>query len=129
TEKLVAFFSGPVKLDADGKAKVSFDIPQFNGTARIMAVAWTKTGVGHAEKDVVIRDPVVVTASLPKFLAPGDQAELRLDIANTDAPAGDYTVTLAHNASVMAGQTGDGDTVRLEPGGKAALTLPLTGGE
>ncbi|MCP8896243.1 alpha-2-macroglobulin family protein [Shinella daejeonensis] len=129
TEKLVAFFSGPVKLDADGKAKVSFDIPQFNGTARIMAVAWTKTGVGHAEKDVVIRDPVVVTASLPKFLAPGDQAELRLDIANTGAPAGDYTVTLAHNASVMAGQTGDGDTVRLEPGGKAALTLPLTGGE
>ncbi|WP_448549834.1 hypothetical protein, partial [Xanthomonas translucens] len=41
TEKLVAFFSGPVELDADGKATVSFDIPQFNGTARIMAVAWT----------------------------------------------------------------------------------------
>jgi uncharacterized protein YfaS (alpha-2-macroglobulin family) len=34
TEKLVAFFSGPVKLDAHGKAVVSFDIPQFNGTAR-----------------------------------------------------------------------------------------------
>ena len=27
-EKLVAFFSGPVKLDAEGKANVSFDIPQ-----------------------------------------------------------------------------------------------------
>ena len=39
---------------------------QFNGTARIMAVGWTKTGVGSASKDVVIRDPVVVTASLPK---------------------------------------------------------------
>jgi len=35
TEKLVAFFSGPVKLDADGRAEVTFDIPQFNGTARI----------------------------------------------------------------------------------------------
>src|SRR5690606_507742 len=52
TEKLVAFFAGPVKLDAEGKAKVSFDIPQFNGTARIMTVAWTKTGVGSASKDV-----------------------------------------------------------------------------
>jgi uncharacterized protein YfaS (alpha-2-macroglobulin family) len=129
TEKLVAFFAGPVKLDAEGKAKVSFDIPQFNGTARVMAVAWTKTGVGSASKDVVIRDPVVVTASLPKFLAPGDRADLRLDIANTDAPAGDYTVEITHNASVMVEQTAARQTLRLEPGGKSALTLPLIGGE
>ncbi|MGJ7040713.1 uncharacterized protein YfaS (alpha-2-macroglobulin family) [Shinella sp. BE166] len=129
TEKLVAFFSGPVKLDAEGKAKVSFDIPQFNGTARLMAVAWTKTGVGSATKDVIIRDPVVVTASLPKFLSPGDRADLRLDIANTDAPAGDYTVEITHNASVMVEQTGAGQTLRLEPGAKSALTLPLIGGE
>ena len=129
TEKLVAFFAGPVKLDAEGKAKVSFDIPQFNGTARIMAVGWTKTGVGSASKDVVIRDPVVVTASLPKFLAPGDRADLRLDITNTDAPAGDYMVEVTHNASVMVEQTGAGQTLRLEPGGKTALTLPLIGGE
>ena len=128
-EKLVAFFAGPVKLDADGNAKVSFDIPQFNGTARVMAVAWTKTGVGSASKDVVIRDPVVVTASLPKFLAPGDRADLRLDIANTDAPAGDYTVEITHNASVMVEQTGAGQTIQLTPGGKTALTLPLVGGE
>ncbi len=128
-EKLVAFFAGPVKLDADGNAKVSFDIPQFNGTARVMAVAWTKTGLGSASKDVVIRDPVVVTASLPKFLAPGDRADLRLDIANTDAPAGDYAVEITHNASVMVEQTGAGQTVKLEPGGKTALTLPLIGGE
>ncbi|MFC3074788.1 alpha-2-macroglobulin family protein [Shinella pollutisoli] len=129
TEKLVAFFAGPVKLDAEGRAKVSFDIPQFNGTARVMAVAWTKTGLGHAVKDVVIRDPVVVTASLPKFLAPGDHANLRLDIANTDAPAGDYTVSVTHNASAMVEQTGTGKTVRLDAGGKTALTLPLVGGE
>jgi alpha-2-macroglobulin len=128
-EKLVAFFAGPVKLDADGNAKVSFDIPQFNGTARIMAVAWTKTGIGSATKDVVIRDPVVVTASLPKFLAPGDRADLRLDIANTDAPAGDYTVEITHNASVMVEQTGASQTITLTPGGKTALTLPLIGGE
>lgn len=124
TEKLVAFFSGPVKLDGDGKAVVSFDIPQFNGTARIMAVAWSKTGVGHAISDVVIRDPVVVTASLPKFLAPGDQAELRLDIANTDAPVGDYELQVTSNAAVSADAL---QTVALTAGGKTGLTLPLQG--
>ncbi|MCD2183085.1 alpha-2-macroglobulin family protein [Rhizobium sp. GN54] len=129
TQKLVAFFSGPVKLDGEGKARVSFDIPQFNGTARVMAVAWSKEGIGHAERDVIVRDPVVVTASLPKFLAPGDRASLRLDIANTDAPAGDYRLAVTHNAAVMIEQTGAEQTVRLEAGGKTDLTLPLIGGE
>ena len=127
TEKLVAFFSGPVKLDAQGKANVSFDIPQFNGTARVMAVAWSKTGVGHATSDVVIRDPVVVTASLPKFLAPGDKASLRLDIANTDAPAGDYQLQVTSNPVVSVDQPGASQTVNLTAGGKFDLTLPLTG--
>ncbi|EJZ19285.1 alpha-2-macroglobulin family protein (plasmid) [Rhizobium sp. Pop5] len=127
TQKLVAFFSGPVKLDADGRAKVSFDIPQFNGTARVMAVAWSKTGVGHGVKDVIIRDPVVVTASLPKFLAPGDKANLRLDIANTDAPAGDYKLQLTGNDAVGIEQASASQTIRLEAGAKSELTLSLVG--
>ncbi len=94
TEKLIAFFSGPVKLDATGKATISFDIPQFNGTARVNAVAWTATGVGHATKDVIIRDPLVVIASAPKFMAPDDVAEVNIAIANTDGPAGDYKLEL-----------------------------------
>jgi uncharacterized protein YfaS (alpha-2-macroglobulin family) len=126
TEKLVAFFSGAIKLDAEGMANMRFDIPQFNGTARIMAVAWTKSGVGHAVKDVVIRDPVVVTASLPKFLAPGDRAELRLDIANADGPAGDYQLQVTTNGPVTVEQTA-AEMVNLDAGGKSALTLPLAG--
>jgi len=34
-EKLVAFFSGIVRLDAGGKADIDFDLPQFNGTVRV----------------------------------------------------------------------------------------------
>ena len=57
-----------------GQGDVDFDIPQFNGTVRVMAVAWTKDAVGHATSDVIVRDPIVVTASLPRFLTPGDKA-------------------------------------------------------
>lgn len=125
TQKLVAFFSGPMKLDAQGKANVSFDIPQFNGTARVMAVAWSKAGLGHATKDVIIRDPVVVTASLPGFLAPGDTSELRLDIANTDAPAGDFKLTVAGNDAVRIGEASQ--TIHLEARARSAVTLAVTG--
>lgn len=124
-EKLVAFFSGPVKLDADGKASVSFDIPQFNGTARVMAWAWSKTGLGHAETDVIIRDPVVVTASLPKFLAPNDESNLRLDIAATDAPAGTYTLAVTGNDPLSLGAAAS-QTVDLTPGKTATVVLPIS---
>jgi alpha-2-macroglobulin len=127
TEKLVAFFAGPVKLDGEGKAVITFDIPQFNGTARVMAVAYSKTGVGHAVSDVVIRDPVVITASAPKFLSPGDEAQLRLDIANTDGRAGDYTLTVSSNTAATVGEGLVQQTLTLATGGKADLTLPLTG--
>lgn len=125
-EKLVAFFSGPVKLDGEGRAKVSFDIPQFNGTARVMAVAWSKSGVGHGVKDVIIRDPIVITSSLPRFLAPGDDSNLRLDIANTDGPAGTYDLTVETSDAVAVGQSAI-KPVELTAGGKTSVTLPLVG--
>ncbi|MGH1576179.1 alpha-2-macroglobulin family protein [Planktotalea sp.] len=88
TQELVAYFSGPVDLGADGTAKVTFDMPAFNGTVRLMAVAWSPTGVGQSEADVLVRDPVVVTASLPRFLAPGDQSTALLEIVHATGPSG-----------------------------------------
>ncbi len=67
-----------------------------------------------------------MTASLPKFLAPGDRAELRLDIANTDGPAGDYQLQVTTNGPVTVEQTA-AEMVNLGAGGKSALTLPLAG--
>ena len=38
---------------------------------------------------MIVRDPVVLTASLPRFLAPGDQQPgPLLDIVHADGPAG-----------------------------------------
>ncbi|MCR5855421.1 alpha-2-macroglobulin family protein [Mesorhizobium sp. J428] len=126
TEKLVAFFSGIVEVGPDGRASVSFDIPQFNGTARVMAVAWSGSALGRAQADVIIRDPVVVTASMPKFLTPGDRAELRLDIANTDGPAGDYKLALKGTGLILDG--GD-ETLNLAAGKSQTVTVPLVAGD
>ncbi|MDO6782319.1 alpha-2-macroglobulin family protein, partial [Marinovum sp. 1_MG-2023] len=87
TDELVARFSGPVTIGTDGRAEVSFDITEFNGTVRLAAVAWSSTGVGQAEKDVVVRDTVVVTASLPRFLAPVDISRMLLEVVHAEGPA------------------------------------------
>ena len=41
--RTVALFSGPVKLDDKGEAKIALDIPDFIGQLRLMAVAYDKT--------------------------------------------------------------------------------------
>ena len=94
TEELVAYFEGPVMVSADGTARVSFDMPSFNGTAKVMAVVWTQTGVGQADADVLIRDPVVVTASVPRFMAPGDSSRILLEIVHASGPSGHMALQL-----------------------------------
>ncbi|MDZ7904922.1 MAG: alpha-2-macroglobulin family protein [Cypionkella sp.] len=88
TEELVAFFSGPIKVGADGYARTSFALPAFNGTVKVMALAWSKTGIGQANADVLVRDPVVIAAALPRFMALGDSSRLALDITHATGPAG-----------------------------------------
>ncbi|WP_370286328.1 alpha-2-macroglobulin family protein [Pseudooceanicola nanhaiensis] len=124
TEELVAYFSGPVEVGADGRAEVTFDLPEFNGTVRLAALAWTKTGVGSAEADVLVRDPVVVTASLPRFLAPGDTSSLLLEIVHAQGPTGRAGLDVTADGVTLTGSVPSG--VDLTEKGKVALRLPVT---
>src|SRR6185437_13301736 len=92
-EATLALFSGIVKVGADGTAQVSFQMPDFNGTVRLSAVAWSADKVGSASKDVIVRDPVALTVSAPRFLTLGDKARLELALHNVEGAAGTYTVS------------------------------------
>lgn len=105
TEDLVALFSGPLTVGDDGYARATFDMPAFNGTIRVVATAWSQTGVGQAEADVIVRDPVVISASAPRFLAPGDTSALLLEITHTEGPTGEMPLTLSSTPEIqMFGQ-------------------------
>ena len=79
--RIVSLFSGPVALDGDGNGIVTVEVPDFEGQLRLMALAWSRTGVGRAEGRVTVRDPVLADLSLPRFLAPGDDATLAVSVA------------------------------------------------
>ena len=87
TQPPVALYSGIVTVAADGTAEVAFDIPEFAGTLRVMAVAWSQDKVGRAVGDVTVRDPVVVTATLPRFILIGDRSNLQLELDNVEGLA------------------------------------------
>jgi hypothetical protein len=105
TIQLVALFSGVVRLDAEGRARIPLDLPDFNGRLRLMAVAYDADKVGAAEAALIVRDPVVVLSSLPRFLASGDDSELSLTIQNVGGAAGAYEVGLAAAGAVMLAES------------------------
>ncbi|MGB7320780.1 MAG: alpha-2-macroglobulin family protein, partial [Albidovulum sp.] len=123
TEELVAYFAGPLTVGADGTVHTDFQMPSFNGTVRLMAVVWSKTAVGHAEADIVVRDPVVVSASAPRFLSPGDSSRMLLEIVHATGPAGRMGLDIAADGLDM-GTSPSG--VDLAEGGKAVVSAPVS---
>ncbi len=93
-ERTIAYYSGIVSVNSDGKAKVSFKLPDFNGTVRVMAVAWTRDKLGSASQNVIVRDAIALTASGPRFLTLGDKATVEMSIHNVEGPDGVYTMTV-----------------------------------
>ncbi|WP_428029524.1 alpha-2-macroglobulin family protein [Ancylobacter sp.] len=125
TQPPLALFSGLVKLDAQGRGTIDFVLPPFDGTGRLMAVAWSGAAVGHAQADVVIRDPVVITATLPRFLASGDRSTLNLSLDNVDGEAGDYALELVTDGPVKMASAPK--TVPLAKGARQSFAVQLDG--
>ena len=93
-EKTIAFYSGIVSVGADGSATVSFKLPDFNGSVRLMAVAWTRDKLGSASQNVIVRDAIALTASGPRFLTLGDAAKVQMSIHNVEGAEGTYTMAV-----------------------------------
>jgi uncharacterized protein YfaS (alpha-2-macroglobulin family) len=125
TQPPVTLYSGIVRVAADGTAEVGFDIPEFAGTVRVMAVAWSKDKVGRASGDVTVRDPVVLTATLPRFMLAGDRSAMHLELDNVEGPAGDYRVSLQADGPVRLA-AGAPQALRLQARQRNRLSVPLT---
>ena len=92
---------------------------------RVTAVAWTAAKVGAASVDMIVRDPVVVTASLPRFLDIGDRSRLQFDIDNVEGEAGDYKLSLDIHGPVAAPADALETTVKLAAHAKATVAIPI----
>ena len=103
TQDLVAEFSGVLTVDDQSYARAQFDLPAFNGTVRLMAVVWSDSAVGQAEQDVLVRDPVVLSLSAPRFLAPGDQSRMLIEVAHATGPTGPVEITFETSGALALG--------------------------
>jgi uncharacterized protein YfaS (alpha-2-macroglobulin family) len=93
-QRTVSLFAPPVQVGADGRAVIALDMPDFAGTVRLMAMGWQGSKIGAANQDLLVRDPLIAEALLPRFLAPGDEARLAVLLQNIALPAGEDAVSI-----------------------------------
>jgi uncharacterized protein YfaS (alpha-2-macroglobulin family) len=92
-DKPVVYWSGIV--DVDGEKDVSYTVPDyFNGKLRVMAVSVSPDLVGTVEAATTVRGDFVLSPNVPTTLAPGDEAEVSVGVANNLTGLGDKPVTV-----------------------------------
>lgn len=98
--KTISLFTGIIPLDETGETDVSFDIPEFEGQMRLMAVLWSDDQLTHAEKQIHVRDEVVHDFALPRFMAPHDAISTPFMIHNIEGPVGTYHINIQPEGSI-----------------------------
>ncbi len=115
--KTVALYEGPIDVGRSRSAKVRLDLPDFNGELRLMAVVWSRNGLGAASRPMVVREQAPSDLILPRFLAPGDAAVVTASIDNVEMPQGEFEAVLTADGSVGVSA---GEVSRALPQGQRA---------
>jgi uncharacterized protein YfaS (alpha-2-macroglobulin family) len=130
SEKPGVWWSGI--MDVDGSKRVTFTLPDsFNGQVHLVAVAVTPQRVGIAQGDLLVRGDFVLTPTVPTHVAPGDEFELPVGIANTIDGATQPILaraTLALPPSLTLVDAAPA-AVSIRPGGEATQRFRLRAGD
>ena len=72
----VVKFLGPFRLGSGKTNTHKITLPQYTGSVKTMVIAGNDRGYGFAEKSVFVRDPLMVLATAPRVLSPGEKVSL-----------------------------------------------------
>ncbi|HEX8314398.1 MAG TPA: alpha-2-macroglobulin family protein, partial [Flavisolibacter sp.] len=122
--KIMSYWSGLKKADGSGNASFEFDIPQFSGEIRLMAVAFKDEKFGNAEATTTVADPIVISSSLPRFISPGDTVLLPVTISNTTNKAANGSASLNLSGPVkVVGSTSQNIAIKPNSEGRATFQI------
>jgi uncharacterized protein YfaS (alpha-2-macroglobulin family) len=122
--KIVSWWSGIAQANGSGEAEFEFDIPQFSGQVRLMAVAYKNESFGSKESGMTVADPIVLSSALPRFMSPGDTVTMPVTISNTTANTASASVKLKLTGAIRT--TGDDQqTVSIGANSEGRATFQL----
>jgi uncharacterized protein YfaS (alpha-2-macroglobulin family) len=94
----VVLFEGPFDLKAGGSGIHELVMPQYFGAVRVMVVAGRDGAFGLAEKSVPVRRDLMVLATLPRVVRPGEDITMPVTVFVTKPAIKEVTVGVEANA-------------------------------
>ncbi|MGQ0645186.1 MAG: alpha-2-macroglobulin family protein, partial [Elusimicrobiota bacterium] len=76
----VVRFLGPFHLEKRASQKHEIPLPSYVGSVRVMAVAGYRGAYGRAEKSVYVRQPLMLLATLPRLVGPGEEMTVPVSV-------------------------------------------------
>ncbi|MCL2132989.1 MAG: MG2 domain-containing protein, partial [Bacteroidales bacterium] len=92
--KPVVKFAGPFTLKGGKTNSHNFTINNYVGSVRVMLVGGNGQAYGNSEKTVPVRSPLMVQATLPRVLGPGEEVTLPATIFAMEKQVKDVKIEL-----------------------------------
>lgn len=94
-------FMGPFQLEAGQEKMHAVKIPNYVGSVRVMVVAENNGAYGNTEKAVAVRKPLMILATLPRVLGPGESLSLPVDVFAMEKQVKDVKVEVEVNELLL----------------------------
>lgn len=98
--KPVVMNLGPFELKKGKKAKHTITLPNYIGAVRTMVVAAGNGAYGAAEKSTPVRKPLMVLATLPRVLGPGERIQLPVNVFAMTNQVNNATVSVKETSGL-----------------------------
>ncbi len=121
------FWSGLVPSSRESQ-QLEFTVPEdFSGQLRVMAIAVSKDAVGTESRTTVVRGPFVLTANDISHVAPNDQFDITLNVANfiQDSGANAAISITASSSEALTFISPNTQQITIDEGSEQAVTFTL----
>ena len=95
--KPVVIFMGPYNLQQGRSNTHVIKMPRYVGSVRTMVIAGADGAYGYQEKTTPVRSPLMVLATLPRVLGPGEEVRLPVSVFAMERNIKNVTVQIKTN--------------------------------
>lgn len=117
---------GPFYLEAGTTVAHEFTMPNYVGSVRTMVVAADNGAYGMAEKTCPVRQPLMVLATLPRVLGPGEKLSLPVNVFAMEDKVKEVTVTVEESSGLIQFEEGQSKQINFSNPGDQIVTFDIS---
>jgi uncharacterized protein YfaS (alpha-2-macroglobulin family) len=123
--KPVVLHIGPVNIAKGKKGKHTFKMPNYAGSVRVMVVAAGDKQYGNAQKAVKVQQPLMVLATLPRVIGPGESFNLPVNLFSLEKKVKNAEITVSEASGMATFPQGAKKSVSFNNEAELIATIPV----